>query len=415
MVGARELSQAGYVYVLLNPSMEGMVKIGKTTRDPENRVSELSSATGVPTPFILIYKEYFTDCTLAETMIHQLLEQRDRRVASNREFFSIASWEAINAVQDVKKTFESDSFVNTNTKAQTSINTTAHELAQELLQRGEDSYYGFDNNLVDYKESLSLFQKAAKFGAIEAYEYLGRMYQYGEGCKENLDTAIEYYKKGASLGYNPCNASLGYIFWYLSKHIENGKKCWNAYFENLKPQNATFSDEDSILNYLILAKDNDLPIEHKEIIMFFKKKLIYDAEKDKARWLENDDRYLAEVMAERINKVLYFLTHDLTKPIELKYQPNLEEHTLVAEVVDRFMVKGKIILTVNLLKGDVYKGDYVGIVGKHGKRISNVQAIEKSRSFVSVAYENEKVGLFINPSNEEEISFLKGVSHIVNP
>ena len=45
----------GYVYVLINPSMEGLVKIGMTTSTPEERVTELSSATGVPSKFILVY------------------------------------------------------------------------------------------------------------------------------------------------------------------------------------------------------------------------------------------------------------------------------------------------------------------------------------------------------------------------
>ena len=49
------MSDKGYVYVLVNPSMEGYVKIGKTKRKPEVRVQELSQATGVPTPFILAY------------------------------------------------------------------------------------------------------------------------------------------------------------------------------------------------------------------------------------------------------------------------------------------------------------------------------------------------------------------------
>ena len=42
----------GYVYILTNPSMPGLVKVGKTTTTPNQRMSELHS-TGVPTPFEL--------------------------------------------------------------------------------------------------------------------------------------------------------------------------------------------------------------------------------------------------------------------------------------------------------------------------------------------------------------------------
>jgi len=40
----------GSVYVLTNPAMPNMVKIGKTTRDVELRLVDLYS-TGVPLPF----------------------------------------------------------------------------------------------------------------------------------------------------------------------------------------------------------------------------------------------------------------------------------------------------------------------------------------------------------------------------
>jgi hypothetical protein len=41
----------GYIYVLSNPSMPGIVKVGRTFREPRARAAELSASTGVPTPF----------------------------------------------------------------------------------------------------------------------------------------------------------------------------------------------------------------------------------------------------------------------------------------------------------------------------------------------------------------------------
>jgi hypothetical protein len=41
----------GFVYLLSNPLMPDVVKIGSTTRLVEDRVQELNSATGVPAPF----------------------------------------------------------------------------------------------------------------------------------------------------------------------------------------------------------------------------------------------------------------------------------------------------------------------------------------------------------------------------
>ena len=42
---------AGYLYILSNPSMPGLLKIGLTTRPVLDRVEELNAATGVPTAF----------------------------------------------------------------------------------------------------------------------------------------------------------------------------------------------------------------------------------------------------------------------------------------------------------------------------------------------------------------------------
>lgn len=92
---------SGYIYVMINPSLEGMVKIGKTTRDPNDRVKELSSVTGVPTPFILVYYKQFDNCHYAEKRIHSILEQKGCRVSDNREFFNITPTDAIKIVQMV--------------------------------------------------------------------------------------------------------------------------------------------------------------------------------------------------------------------------------------------------------------------------------------------------------------------------
>lgn len=44
------MSDLGTVYVLTNPAMPGLVKIGKTARDDNTRIAELY-ITGVPVPF----------------------------------------------------------------------------------------------------------------------------------------------------------------------------------------------------------------------------------------------------------------------------------------------------------------------------------------------------------------------------
>lgn len=87
-----------YIYILSNPSMPGLVKIGKTTTSPQQRMAELSS-TGVPTPFVLELSLEVDDCHASEYAAHVALEKY--RVARNREFFRISVPEAISQILPV--------------------------------------------------------------------------------------------------------------------------------------------------------------------------------------------------------------------------------------------------------------------------------------------------------------------------
>ena len=74
----------GYVYILSNKSMPGLVKIGKTTRDVLSRASELFQ-TGVPTPFKVEHYVATPDCHDLEARAHEKLEPI--RISAGREFF----------------------------------------------------------------------------------------------------------------------------------------------------------------------------------------------------------------------------------------------------------------------------------------------------------------------------------------
>lgn len=95
---------SGFVYLLTNESMPGMVKIGHTTRETGARVRELSTAAGVPTPFQMVFDLFVNDSALAERKIHEKLALH--RVASNREFFKISTSSAIKVIYDVSSSFK---------------------------------------------------------------------------------------------------------------------------------------------------------------------------------------------------------------------------------------------------------------------------------------------------------------------
>ena len=82
----------GIVYVLSNPAMPGMVKIGKTGRQVEARLSDLYS-TGGPLPFECEYAAKVADMDKVEKAFHQAFGPN--RVNPKREFFSIQPEQAI--------------------------------------------------------------------------------------------------------------------------------------------------------------------------------------------------------------------------------------------------------------------------------------------------------------------------------
>ena len=82
-------SDVGIVYVLSNPAMPKMVKIGQTKRDKiDARLKELYS-TGVPLPFVCEYacRVSVSDCEKIERALHAAFAPQ--RVNKNREFFEV--------------------------------------------------------------------------------------------------------------------------------------------------------------------------------------------------------------------------------------------------------------------------------------------------------------------------------------
>lgn len=86
------LSTEGYVYILTNPSMPGLVKIGKTSRSVGTRVRELNS-TGVPMPFKTAYSRKVEDMDYVKRDMHEHFHPC--RVNDGFEFFRLSVYSAV--------------------------------------------------------------------------------------------------------------------------------------------------------------------------------------------------------------------------------------------------------------------------------------------------------------------------------
>ncbi len=93
MTSAIETDQSGIVYVLTNPAMPGLVKIGKTSRNSlDQRLQELYG-TGVPVPFECAFAAKVSDETSWEKALHTAFGPQ--RINPKREFFGIEPEQAI--------------------------------------------------------------------------------------------------------------------------------------------------------------------------------------------------------------------------------------------------------------------------------------------------------------------------------
>ena len=99
----------GFLYALTNAAMPGHIKIGMTRRRPEERMAELSSATGVPVDFQLAYSRAFENSALAERMVHDRLESQGLRVSRGREFFEVSVTAAIAVIDEVAQVLAQES------------------------------------------------------------------------------------------------------------------------------------------------------------------------------------------------------------------------------------------------------------------------------------------------------------------
>ncbi|HEF5152602.1 T5orf172 domain protein [Burkholderia multivorans] len=112
----------GYVYILINPSMPGLIKIGRTLRDARTRARELSS-TSVPTPFQVAFELFAEQHEALESKAHRALT--DFRVDAAREFFRYPLDKAIALLIDL---------------AEPSQNPAAQYVAEDVTQRLREKY-----------------------------------------------------------------------------------------------------------------------------------------------------------------------------------------------------------------------------------------------------------------------------------
>lgn len=90
----------GYIYIMTNPALKGMVKIGYA-KDVEQRRQQLST-TALPYEYE-IYATYETSGNLEDKKLHKMIDNLnpDLRVSKNREFFVMAPQQAYELLESI--------------------------------------------------------------------------------------------------------------------------------------------------------------------------------------------------------------------------------------------------------------------------------------------------------------------------
>jgi hypothetical protein len=209
----------GSVYVLVNSP--GMAKVGRTMRAPADRALELSTATGVATPFVVAFDQAFADCVEAERLIHAELDRRGLRINSNREFFRGTPSEIIRVILEVSEMEAPQPTIS------------QLPCADRLRIAADNALLGQGDTLQDTGDALRLYKLAATRGSLIAFERMGQIYNalyLASPDRPRRRRALNALKEGAQRGNYYCYCELGVLF-TAERHVGNFTKSWGLFFE----------------------------------------------------------------------------------------------------------------------------------------------------------------------------------------
>lgn len=179
------MNASGILYVLTNAFMPGLVKIGCTYGNVEDRIYDLSSATGVPVAFQCHFAARVPDVITKEKTLHQLFS--DKRVNPRREFFEVAPEKVVLAIRmgefvevtpgkvnilpEEEKAFEKAEQADSNRRSNIRLESIGIPPGTQLtLSRGEDiRAIVVEGNKVNYKGQIMSLSASA----LQALHELG--------------------------------------------------------------------------------------------------------------------------------------------------------------------------------------------------------------------------------------------------
>lgn len=250
---------------MINPSIEGLVKIGKTTRAPEVRAKELSQATGVPTPFYVAFSIEVSDCHYAEEYVYAVLAHNGFNRSPNREFFEMTLKDAIQVLTLSEQYLRQQGGIGLGESAECETEPPMLEHPGiAILEKAGAVYWGIRDEIKDQKEALRLLYQAKSLDYGPAYTALAEYFmeeavqseskQRFEGDNyrslELREQALNILNEGARKGHGRCFVKMSEVYsaggtltvidsW--PEEPDSATKCWKKYFRS-----ATFKNDDDL-------------------------------------------------------------------------------------------------------------------------------------------------------------------------
>ncbi|MDG5788061.1 hypothetical protein QA612_11220 [Evansella sp. AB-P1] len=388
----------GYLYVLINPSIEGNVKIGTCKQDPASILDELTKEPNVATNSTLVYRDYVErNCEILEKEIYRNLLESYSVQQDDLGFLKVEPYEAIECIQKVKS---SPLPISHTSSMQNDIPKRAFELFDEAC----NYYYGRGSTVQDYREAENLFKQSSELGVLPSYIYLGRIYEYGDGGDPNIKKALEYYEAGVRSGSNVCNAKIACLYWRDTeiKDIEIGKKYWKTYFKQLDHSIITKDDYANFSFYLSLSKENHLEIDYKDILGAYKKPLLklLQIRKDVCLEQHAGNQPFRDYMLSIIHEEMDFV--DALAPVHL--EDGYSNFAISSDLLH--ITNMGTILLADVERGAFHVGDDLEISAPGISVKSTIKKIDKYGQFIEKASEGDSVGFLVTGS-EEELKFVK--------
>lgn len=133
------------------------------------------------------------------------------------------------------------------------VDSNQYELEEEIAYNYQYGKNGYPQN---FKEALKHYKRAIKLGSINAYRDIGNMYLWGEGVRENRDTAMKYYLDGVAKGNYACYIGLMHKFMF-EREWDAAKQYFHRVIKLCDGSDLAFACHFYIMTHIAFDKEID--------------------------------------------------------------------------------------------------------------------------------------------------------------